>query len=316
MNINIHHRNLELLSTHQKLIDRHCQKIKKLIPTFSADSVDLTVNLEKLARGSQFRSSVTLSLPQRVIRVEEIEDNPTSSIVRSFAELHRRIGRFKSQLKRETLRNRVPKPPIDQSIAEAWEVENVAGESLDKVENYIRREIYHQVLTGSMPPGILEPHALVDEVYLHVTSNSSKKPPNLSLEQWMIQTARQTVRQRLNDLEATRNYPHFEEPAKAPGTWDDEELNFFQPDESLQLEDLLQDSGSSNPELLLQRQEVAGSLQKAIANLPLNVRESFVLFALEGFTSDEVAMMSGKRPEDVIAEVDDARRQLQKKLQI
>ena len=187
---------------------------------------------------------------------------------------------------------------------------------MEKVENYIRRELYHNVLAGVIPPGILEPHALVDEVFVEVTSHRHDRASDLSLEQWMFQIARLKIRERLKDLEAHREEARVGEEASPETPWDDEQLNFYQPDELLHLEDLVRDGSSANPEEIFQREEVAERLQQCVASLPNSIRESFVLFALEGFTSDEVSMITGKKRDQVLTEVEKAREYLREGLSL
>lgn len=317
MNIKIHPRNLDLLKIHEKLVDRHASKVRKMLGTFAMDAMDLDVTLEKLPRGSQFQTSLLLALPQQTIKVEEIQDNPTSSIVTAFDEMKRRVKRFKSRLTRERLWHKEgPQPPVSGGVTAVlpWQVETEANDHLEKVENYLRREIYHHVLLGTMPPGVLEAQALADEVFVEVTSNARFKPDALTVEQWMFQIARRILKERLDDLEVHRDEPHMEEVQTRGSRWDDEDFNFYQPDESLQLEDLLKDGQGSNPEELLAREETADRLQRAVAGLAADLRESFVLFVLEGFTSDEVAMMTGKQPAQVLEDVEHAREILRRDL--
>jgi RNA polymerase sigma factor (sigma-70 family) len=318
MNVRIHPRNLDLLKSHERLVERHASKIRKMLGTFSKDSMELDVTLEKLPRGSQFQTSLVLALPQQTIQVEDIQDNPTSSIVNAFDELKRRVKRFKSRLTRERLWRKeavAPTPGGETPVAaRPWDVESEANEHLDKVENYLRREIYHQVLLGTMPPGVIEAQALADEVFVEVTSGYRFKPDGLTMEQWMFQVARRILKERLEDLEAHRDEPHMEEELGAERRWEDEDFHFYQPDESLRLEDLLRDGQGANPEELLAHEETVDRLQRAVAGLAPELRESFVLFALEGFTSDEVAMMTGKTPAQVVSEVEQAREILRRDL--
>jgi len=286
-----------------------------MLPTFSPEILDLTVNVERLPRGNQYQTSLVLTLPQRVISVEEIQDNPTKSIVRTFTELRRRIKKFKSQLNRERLWHREPSAAVESTAAgPVREFEGIINDNLEKIENYIRREIYHQILAGSIPPGVLEPHALVDEIFLKVTSTADQRPSRMPVEQWLFQVARNTLRKRLDDLEKNRDTAHFEEKVKTPSDWEDEDLDFYQPDESLQVEDIVQDNASNNPEEILEMDETEQQVQAAIAGLPDSFRESFVLYTLEGFTSDEIAMMTGKHPRQVLDEVENAREILRKEL--
>ncbi|MEJ2077693.1 MAG: sigma-70 family RNA polymerase sigma factor [Acidobacteriota bacterium] len=314
MNIKIHPRNLDLLKSHEKLIDRQCAKIRKMLPTFAPETVDIDVSLAKLPRGSQFQTGLVLTLPQRVIKVEEIENNPTTSLVHAFGELRRRVERFKSQLNREKLWHKQPLPTASTIPLTRWEVESEANAHLEKLENYIRREVFHLVIQGELPPGVLEPQALVDDVFLFVTSRPEGRPEGLTIEQWMFQVARTILHDHLEEIDTHREEPHMEEEAEEQKQWEDEDLDFYQPDESMHLEDLLRDGSISNPEQLLEREETEAQLQRAIAALPASIRESFVLFALEGFTSDEVAMMTGKEPQEILDEVEHAREALRRDL--
>jgi RNA polymerase sigma factor (sigma-70 family) len=130
----------------------------------------------------------------------------------------------------------------------------------------------------------------------------------------MFRLARNHIQQRLSKLEEHRDDTHLEEQAGLAERWEDESLNFYQPDEALRVEDLLKDGASFNPEQLLQRDEVEEQIHRAIANLPRHLRESFVLFALEGFTSDEVAMMTGSEPRQILEQVEEARERLRREL--
>jgi DNA-directed RNA polymerase specialized sigma24 family protein len=116
-------------------------------------------------------------------------------------------------------------------------------------------------------------------------------------------------------LEDHRNDAKVEEPAKPVAQWEDELLDFYQPDEMLHIEDLLKDGSVENPEEIMEREEVEERLQQNIARLPTSIRESFVLFALEGFTSDEVSMITGKKSDQVLTEVEKAREYLSEGLQ-
>jgi RNA polymerase sigma factor (sigma-70 family) len=311
MNVKIQHKNLDLLRNHQKLIDRQSQKIRKMLQTFSSDVVGLTINIVKLPRGNQYQTGLVLNLPQRTIRVEELEDNATSSIVRAFSELRRRVKRFKSQLSRERLWRREPlRTWTEVPGPTTRELQDNIRDNLEKIENYVRRELYHNVIVGTMPPGVVEPQAIVDDVFVEVTSNLPDKPEDLSVEQWMFRLAGRILKERMQRLEDHREEASIEETASPEDRWEDEQLNFYQPDELLHLEDLVSDRSSANPEEIFEREEVAERLQQNVAHLPDSIRESFVLFAMEGFTSDEVAMITGKKSEQVLTEVEKAREYL------
>jgi ribosomal subunit interface protein len=318
MNLKIQNRNYEIPQNVQRLIENKAQKIRKLLPTFSSDAVDLHVTLEKITRGNQFQSTLVLALPQTAVRVEEIADNAAGSVLHAFDELIRKVKRFKSQLNREKFWQRQPNWTGGVAATEnVRELENAINLNLDKIENYIRRELYHQVVLENMPYGLIQPEAVVDDVFLEVSSKSAVRPENVPVESWMFQVAREQLRKRLETLQDSEDSSYLEElqETELPRQWADEDQNFYQPDEVLRLEDLLKDENSNNPEELMEREEIEVELQKAVARLPASMREAFVLFALEGFEPDEIAMITGRTPEEVVREVAEARRLLRERLQ-
>ena len=306
MSINIQNRKFEPNQSYEKVVDRQSRKILKLLPTFPPDSFDLNVVTEKLVRGSQYVTSIALNLPQRTIKVEETEDNPVSSAVRAFGELRRRIGRFKSQLARENLWRSQKVAPEQENIVETGRnMELAIDENLSKVENYIRREIYYEVVNGNISPGSIDPSSFVDEVFMEIFARP--RPEDIYLDHWVLTVARQVLNKRISEIAIHEHDSHIEDSAGNRKQWEDEYLNFFQPDEALHISDLLQDNSIFDPEQLLERDEAESRAQKAIAALPVDLRESFVLYSLEGFTSEEVAMATEKSPEEVLENVEKAR---------
>jgi len=306
MSINIQNRKFEPSQSYEKVVERQSRKILKLLPTFPPDSYDLNLVTEKMTRGNQYVTSITLNLPQRAIKVEETEDNPVTSAVRAFSELRRRIKRFKSRLTRENLWHKQKQESLQEIITDTDQgMDFTSDENLAKVENYIRREIYYEVVNGNIPPGSIDPNSFVDEVFMEIFSRP--RPEEIDMDHWILTVARQVLNKRISDIEIHENDSHIEDVADGRRQWEDEYLNFHQPDESLRISDLLRDNSISDPEQLLERDEAESRAQKAIAGLPLDLREAFVLYSLEGFTSEEVAMATEKTPEEVLDNVEKAR---------
>ena len=315
MNIKIQGHHLHASDALKRLIERQSRKIARLLPTYPGPDLELHVTLEKLPRGQQYHAVLVLTTPQRVIRAEEMQSNASTGVLRSFEELTRRVKRFKSQLNREKYWKRKYVRSQEDVPAESLEdLETSINQNLDRVENYIRREVYHHSIIESLPPGLLDAQAILDEVFLTVSTQAHAAPVNIGAEQWMFQVAREALSRRLEALRQAKEELHLEDPVPQPSKWEDEELNFHHPDEVLHLEDLIQDEHSISPEEALEREERIESLQRAIAKLPVSVRDSFVLFDLEGFHSDEVAMMTGKEQSEVIKDVETARAQLREEI--
>lgn len=232
MNLKIQHRHLKVTEALKRLIDRHANQLEKILPAFTSRDLDLHINLERLPRGRQYHTVLVMTMPQRQIRVERMENNPATSVLRAFDELLRRIKKFKSQLNRESFWKKEPvSASTEPRTYKTRILESAINQNLDKIENYIRRELLHRTLTEDIPVGLLQARALVDEVFLEVNSRVMDRPETLPLDQWMLQISRRELNSRFLKFKAAREEVHVEEIADAPLPWDDEELTFYQPDE-------------------------------------------------------------------------------------
>ena len=313
--VKIQSRHLRVNDPLRGLIDRHSHKIRRMLPTFQGPDLELHISLERLPRGNQFQTVLVLTTPQTTLRVEDMETSAATSVGRAFDELFRKVKRFKSRLNREQFwqretsnRQPAPLPPV------ARELENAINSSLDRVEGYIRRELFHRALVDGIPADALQPEAVLDEVFLEVTAKPESRPEQVPVEQWMIQISREAIDRRVQSLLLTEDDRHVEDRVRPELDWEDETLHFHQPDEILHVEDLISDRHMSTPEDLIAKEEVRERLQKAVALLPRSIRESFVLFDMEGFSSDEVAMVTGKDPAQVLEDVERARLELREQL--
>ena len=312
MSLKIHTHGFSLAPQLHQILEKKAVKLERILPTFAGFDLSLNATVEKLSHTHQFHVILVLTLPQHSLRAEDVGPTVASCILRAFDELVRRLKRFKSQLNGQQFRHRRTPPVVSSGPSDEADVVLAVSQSLDRIENYVRRELFHQVLAASIPPGLIQTEAVLDEVFLEARDRFSRRPTDYSLEQWLIGLAREKIQNRLLKLEAERDHPHVEERAHIQERWYDEALTFYQPDEALCVEDLLPDAHSETPEALLARHEREESLRQAIAQLPGEIRESFVLFALEGFNSDEVAMITRKPPARVLEEVQEARNLLRR----
>ncbi len=312
MNLKIQHKNFDMSPRLQQMIEKKAKKLEKMLPTFADDSLDLNVHIERLPRGNQYQAGLVLALPQTAIRVDQVADNVTGSVQNGFDELLRKVQKFKVQLNREKFWQRQPDWSQRTASENVREIENLINENLDKIQNYVRRELFHQSLSENIPPGLIQAEALVDEIFLMVSTQERNKPESVSFDHWMYQVARDLIDKRISELD--RESPHVEDLASVDYHSEDEVFDFYQPDETLRLEDLLTDEHSRNPEELMEYEEAEAEIHKAIAKLPKGMRESFVLAVMEGFAPDEVAMITGKQTAEISRDVDRARKELRQRL--
>jgi len=89
-------------------------------------------------------------------------------------------------------------------------------------------------------------------------------------------------------------------------------MQYHQPDEMLTNENLIADSRSVSPEDLAATDEIVAMVEMALRHARPEDREAFILFTMEGFTTNEIAVISGRKPDDVRGSISRARDLLRK----
>jgi len=88
---------------------------------------------------------------------------------------------------------------------------------------------------------------------------------------------------------------------------DDDYLQFHQPDDRLSTEDVLPNRDISTPEAVALSDEFIDQVQRALTGAPPQQREAFTLFAIEGFTVEEIAEVSKRDPGEIKKSIKAAR---------
>jgi len=98
---------------------------------------------------------------------------------------------------------------------------------------------------------------------------------------------------------------HLEESARKRNVRasDEPELQFHQPDESITEETVIADRRVSTPEQIASSDEILRLVETALRGTTRSAREAFILFAIEGFTPDEIAAITDRKLEEVRASV-------------
>ena len=111
---------------------------------------------------------------------------------------------------------------------------------------------------------------------------------------------------------------HLEQSARKQNVKasDEPELQFHQPDETLSKENIIADNRVSTPEEIAASDEMVALVESSLVTAKREDREAFILFAVEGFTVDEIAVTTDRAPERIKESIQTARDQLRKAIQI
>jgi DNA-directed RNA polymerase specialized sigma24 family protein len=107
---------------------------------------------------------------------------------------------------------------------------------------------------------------------------------------------------------------HLEDSARKPNVRasDEPELQFHQPDETLTGENVIPDRRTATPEDIASSDEMITLVQYALAGASRPDRESFILHGVEGFSEEEIAAITDRKPEEVRLSIAKAREHLRR----
>src|SRR5262245_47299748 len=168
---------------------------------------------------------------------------------------------------------------------------------LKSLNQFVGNEIEYQLATGDLKTDELTPEDVVNSVMLQAFEEYQKNPPKLPLDRWLIMLAMRYVRNEIRRLRQDRedfvrldeNIPDIP-PEEQVNQLGEERLYFFQPDEDLQMEDVVADPAAETPEQVAESEEaVRQFVNEDLAELPRAWRDAFVLTRVQGFSTAEIA---------------------------
>ena len=203
------------------------------------------------------------------------------------------------------------------------ELERLAGEKKEReffdeiipllrsLKSYIKRRLRIAYLTLQIRTQVATSGDILDEVILYVYSNYSRKPEDLTLEQWLYQTAnrklknyiskqksrekRRTSTERLSrsELSTLEEMPITADADGEP--WLPEDLD----DSEYQPRDFEAPPSVTNPEAELERKEKFRQILDALCRVPEKDRLVFDLIVTEGFSTEAAAKILNIPPDEI-----------------
>lgn len=313
------------LHGHELLRKKIRQKLGKLarhLKHFPPDAVHLHLSLERHPHKDHYTAALTLRLPSNVLHSEKAGPDLIRALDEAVRALFRELEGLKADLRREALWKRKARREQLRQIklagfAPAPQPEGEGPQNLrdvlrdllqahyPRLLRYVRRQLWHDITAGELPPNAIDPRAVVDEVARRALTEPARKPASLSHRLWFYALARQELARRrqalksraatVESLDAPRPSP--DAAARAEGYDAEQPLDRIerrlQPP-VIEGRDQLAAPPATRPDEAVVRQELLAELRRATAQWPRPERELFELFFVEGFEPDEIAMLLGR----------------------
>ena len=308
-------------------IQRHVEKLRKRLQVFRPDLVHLKGAVgENSPRGVTV--SLNLRLPSGQMAVEVSAARARTAVNRAFEDLLHQLGKHKELLRashkwrrrrNEASQRRIPETPFEQTLAVVYppqispdDVRTYVNFNLARLERFVEREIYFREVQDLLSPETLTAQEVIDETIAAALGDGEEKPERLALEPWLYRLALQSLGKLSTQEESNGHAVHLEDSARPRNVRasDEAELQFHQPDEMFTGETVIPDDRVATPEQIFASDEILNLIASALRDLGAERREAFVLYALEGFEIDEIAVITSRSPEKVLASVAIAREHL------
>ncbi|MGB8647238.1 MAG: sigma factor-like helix-turn-helix DNA-binding protein [Anaerolineae bacterium] len=167
---------------------------------------------------------------------------------------------------------------------------------LSSLDLFVRHEIHYAEKGGMIERGLLDPCAVIDQVYIAGLDGVKAKPARMAFRVWLRYLALHIIRQQVRVERGEKPAGvTLEQMAPPSGNMDTELWEFYQPDEGFAMEDLLGDP-RSNPEQELEQRETVAEIEQEIDTLPVELREMLRLRLMEGMHADEIAALRNESP--------------------
>ncbi len=318
----------------EKEFKQHIEKLAKRLQVFRPELVHLHAIVEENSARQGPVVSLNLRLPSGQMAVKESGPTAASAIKTAFEQLVEQVTKHKDLLRSQhkwPRRRRVPTRtgrhvPFEQTVA-AVQPSTISDEDISSYINanvgalyrFVERELRYRENISLLRRDQLSPEEVVDEAVANALGNNGgDKPEKIALEAWLYRLAMRAIgelssrsREEIPSVPLDHAYRQTD-----VHNVDELQMQFHQPDEAVANSDIIADYRTSTPEASAYTDEMIALVEASLLGAKREDREAFLLYAVEGFTPEEIAVISDHPVEKVRISIASAREYLRKALPV
>ena len=332
MNVHVSYKQLNKTSDIEEQINQQIQKLQKRLQVFRPELVHLRAGIVENSPREGFVVSLNLRLPSGQMASSGTADKPLPAIKKAFDDLTEQLAKHKDHLRSQykwPRRRRVgrtrpqPQVPFEETIAAVQpqtvseaDISNYVNVNLYRLVRFVDRELRYRQSTGQLAPDQVTREEVIDEAIANALGDGTEKPERLALEPWLYRLAMRAIDDLAARSEENRPTVSVNDTARRQNVEgsDEPRLQFHQPDEAMAEQDRIADIGTANPEQIVASAEMISLVENALLGARPEDREAFLLYAVEGFTPEEIAAISDRKSDQVRQSINAAREHLRKAL--
>lgn len=305
----------------EKQVNHLVEKLRKRLQVFRPELLHLkgVVEEESSPRGGA-TVSLNLRLPSGQLAAQRSAPTAVAAIKTTFDDLLQQITRHKDLLRSShkwtRRRSNKSRPQtqvpfeltlasVQPSAVSSEDIRCYVNVNLARLERFVERELYFCEAAEQMVPDSITKDEVIDEVIAGALGDGGDKPDRMALEPWLYRLAIHAIGDLLARSSDNVLSVHLEDSARVPNVRasDESELQFHQPDETLTKESVIADRRVATPEDIASSDEIDALMQFALAAAKPPDREVFILHTMEGFTVEEIAAITDRKPDSINASI-------------
>ncbi|MHB8735146.1 MAG: HPF/RaiA family ribosome-associated protein [Terriglobales bacterium] len=309
------------------VIARSMAKLERLLVVFRPGLVHLHGRLNRHTAREGTLCSLNLHLPTGQLAAEANAPTAQGALRIATQELTEQIKKHKQRLRELGPRVRagavapVPLVPLNGSAPglPAINVAEFLATNLQNLKLFVTRQLQRRQALGQLDAGQLDAREVLDETVALALGDTVRPPQGVlrdgrERERWFYVLAVQAMRRLIAEVQ---NGYEADAQVSLDRALDDGDQRLLEHQEGLdryddlRLNDVTADDQAASPEQEAYGAEVWRALDGALQRLPPTQREDMVLFAMDGFSVAELAMISQRTQEEVHAALLSASRTLE-----
>ena len=299
-----------------KEIHHWTAKVEKRLQVFRPELIHLKGLVEQNNPREGATVALNLRLPSGQMAAQESAQNPTAAIKAAFDDLLGQISRHKELLRnshrwrrrRARTGRATPEVPFEQTLASVppttatvEDIRSYINASLRRLTLFVERELILREDSGQLAADCFTPEEIVDEAVARALDEKIEKPDRLGIEPWLYRLAIRAMEDLASRLSGNGSEVNLQalRQRRNESASDEPRLQFHQPDEAMTTESAVPDGRVSSPEEIAYTDEMIALVQFALRGAKAEDREVFILYALEGFSLEEIAAITDRKPDEI-----------------
>lgn len=315
-------------------IDKKMSSFEKLLTEFDDDTIQLQITAERYEKNNAYNVEMILKVPKKTIvanedshSIEKAVDLAKDRIIKQLKknEEKNRIHRKRDSKEKEMTKIGVITglERIHRSLEtykkkdQKSEFEKALKSVLEKLETFIRRELYYYAQQQDVSPEEIDEKAILDEVVAEFYENFHANLNTETTTQWLYSVA-------IQKIEETVKEEKKEKGAKVSLGLDKEESKhetrlskYFMDEDMENLQSAIFPDCTEDEEVLIEPPEKDFSKKEAfffliekMTEIPPMQRHAFMLNIMEGFSLNHIAKMQKRTEAEVENDIEQVRKVL------